>query len=61
MTTTTNLTASTKLKVDIGRKSDFGLVDATPIRILRTPARTYATFPGTPDSAQSHSNTHQYN
>jgi len=55
-----NLTASTKLKVDVGENLDFGLVGRYTDSHLRNTGENYATFPGTPDSAQSHGNTHQY-
>lgn len=55
-----NLTASTKLGLDVGENLDLGLVGRYTDSHLRNTGENYATFPGTPDSAQSHSNTYQY-
>jgi vitamin B12 transporter len=55
-----NLTASTKLGLDVGENLDFGLVGRYTDSHLRNTGENYATFPGTPDSTQGLSNTHQY-
>jgi len=55
-----NLTASTKLGMDLGDNLGIGLVGRYTDSHLHNTAENYAVFPATPDSAQSHSDTHQY-
>jgi vitamin B12 transporter len=55
-----NLTASTKLGLDLGKNFDIGLVGRYTDTHLRNTGENFATFPGTPDSAQSENDTHQY-
>ena len=55
-----NLTASTKLGWDVRDDVDFGFVGRYTDSHLHNTGENYATFPGTPDSAQSQSIAHQY-
>jgi vitamin B12 transporter len=55
-----NLTASTKLGLTVSDDFDIGMVGRYTDTHLRNTGENYATFPGTPDSAQSESDTHQY-
>jgi vitamin B12 transporter len=55
-----NLTASTKLGFNVDENFDLGLVGRYTDTHLRNTGENYDTFPGTPDSAQSDSDTHQY-
>jgi vitamin B12 transporter len=55
-----NLTASTKLGLDVGNGVDIGVVGRYTDTHLRNTGENFATFPGTPDSAQSENDTHQY-
>jgi vitamin B12 transporter len=55
-----NLTASSKLGLKVNDIFDLGLVGRYTDTHLRNTGENYDTFPGTPDSAQSDSDTHQY-
>lgn len=55
-----NLTASTKLGFNVTDSFDVGLVGRYTDTHLRNTGENYDTFPGTPDSAQSDGDTHQY-
>jgi vitamin B12 transporter len=55
-----NLTASTKLGLDLGEDFDIGVVGRYTDTHLRNTGENFATFPGTPDSAQSENDTRQY-
>jgi vitamin B12 transporter len=55
-----NLTASTKLGLDVGVDFDIGLVGRYTDTHLRNTGENFAAFPATPDSAQSEDETHQY-
>jgi vitamin B12 transporter len=55
-----NLTASTKLGLDVADNFDIGVVGRYTDTHLRNTGENFATFPGTPDSTQSENDTHQY-
>ncbi len=55
-----NLTASTKLGLNLSDVFDLGLVGRYTDTHLRNTGENFATFPGTPDSAQSADHTRQY-
>jgi vitamin B12 transporter len=55
-----NLTASTKLGLNLSDVFDLGLVGRYTDTHLRNTGENFATFPGTPDSTQSRDHTHQY-
>jgi vitamin B12 transporter len=55
-----NLTASTKLGLDVNEVFDLGLVGRYTDTHLRNTGENFATFPGTPDSTQSADHTRQY-
>jgi vitamin B12 transporter len=55
-----NLTASTKLGLDVNDVFDLGLVGRYTDTHLRNTGENFATFPGTPDSTQSADHTRQY-
>lgn len=55
-----NVTASTKLGFTVNDGLDLGLVGRYTDSHLRNTGENYDTFPGTPDSSQSESNTRQY-
>jgi vitamin B12 transporter len=55
-----NLTASTKLGLDVNEIFDLGLVGRYTDTHLRNTGENFATFPGTPDSTQSADHTRQY-
>jgi vitamin B12 transporter len=55
-----NLTASTKLGLDVSDVFDLGLVGRYTDTHLRNTGENFATFPGTPDSTQSADHTRQY-
>jgi vitamin B12 transporter len=55
-----NLTASTKLGLNVSDVFDLGLVGRYTDTHLRNTGENFATFPGTPDSTQSTDHTRQY-
>jgi vitamin B12 transporter len=55
-----NLTASTKLGLNVSDIFDLGLVGRYTDTHLRNTGENFATFPGTPDSTQSRDHTRQY-
>ena len=55
-----NLTASTKLGLDVTDHFDLGLVARYTDSHLRITGDNFATFPATPDTSQSDNNTTQY-
>jgi vitamin B12 transporter len=55
-----NLTASTKLGLDVTDRFDLGLVARYTDSHLRITGDNFATFPATPDASQSDNNTLQY-
>jgi vitamin B12 transporter len=55
-----NLTASTKLGLDVGSGVDLGLVARYTDTTLRLTGDNFATFPATPDASQSRNDTRQY-
>ena len=55
-----NLTASTKLGLDVTDHIDLGLVARYTDSHLRITGDNFATFPATPDTSQSDNNTTQY-
>ncbi len=55
-----NLTASTKLGLDVTDHFDLGLVARYTDSHLRITGDNFATFPATPDASQSDNNTLQY-
>jgi vitamin B12 transporter len=55
-----NLSASTKLGVDVTDRFDLGLVARYTDSHLRITGDNFATFPATPDASQSDNNTLQY-
>jgi vitamin B12 transporter len=55
-----NLTASTKLGLNVSDVFDLGLVGRYTDTHLRNTGENFATFPGTPDSTQSADHTRQY-
>jgi vitamin B12 transporter len=55
-----NLTASTKLGLNVSDVFDLGLVGRYTDTHLRNTGENFATFPGTPDSTQSGDHTRQY-
>jgi vitamin B12 transporter len=55
-----NLTASTKVGLDVTQHLDFGLVARYTDTHLRLTGDDFSTFPSTPDTQQSANNTRQY-